>query len=440
MIGSSVTANVMLGTALLGATAGVIGSFAVLRRRALVGDMLSHAALPGICLAFLLIQSRNFFGLSLGALATGLLGIALVTLLVRWTRTKEDAAIGIVLSTFFGAGIVLLTVIQKSQTGGNKAGLDRYLLGEVAGISRQDIQIIAAAAVGCLIVVTLLYKEFQLLSFDQDFSAAQGWPTFALDLVMMGTLAIVTIVGLPICGVILMAAMIILPGAAARFWTNRLGTMLWIAAASGALAGVVGTFFASPLPSRWLQTPLLGSGLLPPGPLVVLSAAAIFIFSMLFAPRHGVIAHAIGEWRLQRRIVREHLLRALYELSEPHLPQLPWVNDSELVAARGWSNWLVEWWLRRLERAELVERSRQSVRLTPSGLVAAAEVTRTHRMWELYLVESAGIAPDHVDRDADDVEHMLPAPLVRELEQRLAASGRMPVVPEMMPDSPHEVR
>jgi manganese/zinc/iron transport system permease protein len=423
----------------LGATAGVIGSFAVLRRRALVGDMLSHAALPGICLAFLVMGSRNFLGLSLGALASGLVGIGVVSLVCRWTRTKEDAAIGIVLSTFFGVGIVLLSTIQKLESGGNKAGLDRYLLGEVAGMSRQDIQMVTAMALLCLIVVTGFYKEFQLLSFDHDFSAAQGWPTLALDLVMMGTLAIVTIVGLPICGVILMAALVILPGAAARFWTNRLGRLLAIAGAIGAAAGVVGTFIASPLPQTWLGIEWLGRGQLPPGPLIVLAAATIFLVSLLFAPQYGVIAHAISEWRLQRRIVREHLLRALYELSEPRLPERPWLNATELVAIRGWSGWLVEWWLRRLSAAGLVDRQEESVRLTPSGLAAAADVTKTHRLWELYLVESAGIAPDHVDRDADDVEHMLPAPLIHELEQRLVASERMPKVPQSIPESPHDV-
>ena len=194
----------------------------MLRRRALVGDMLSHAALPGICIAFLIMGKRNLIGLSLGALATGLLGIGLVTLIRRWTRTKEDAAIGIVLSTFFGAGIVLLSIIQQ-QPSGNQAGLNSYLFGETAGITRHDIRLIAAVACICLVIVALLYKEFELLSFDPDFATAQGWPTLALDLLMMGTLAVVTIVGLPLCGVILMAALIILPGAAARFWTNRSG-------------------------------------------------------------------------------------------------------------------------------------------------------------------------------------------------------------------------
>jgi manganese/zinc/iron transport system permease protein len=438
MIGGSITTNIMVGTALLGATAGVIGTFAVLRRRALVGDMLSHAALPGICLAFLVTQNRSLFALSIGALTTGLLGIALVAVITRWTRTKEDAAIGIVLSTFFGAGVVLLSWIQQLPSG-NQAGLSTYLFGETAGILRRDIQIIAVVAVFCLLVVMLLFKEFEMLSFDTDFATSQGWPTLSLDLLMMGTLTVVTIVGLPICGVILMAALIILPGAAARFWSNRLGPLLMIAAAFGAAAGVIGTFLASPLPERWFGTQLLDTTTLPPGPLIVLSASTIFLFSLMFAPRRGVLAENFAEIRLRIRIGREHMLRALYELSEPHLPERPAIAQKQLLAQRHWSKWLMHWWLGRLRWQGLIENDGEAVRLTPAGLAAAAQITRTHRLWELFLVESAGIASDHVDRDADDVEHMLPAPLIQELESRLAASGRMPVVPQMVPDSPHEI-
>lgn len=435
----SITFSVMLGTALLGATAGVIGTFAVLRRRALVGDMLSHAALPGICIAFLIMGHRDLVGLSVGALATGLLGIGIVTLICRWTRTKEDAAIGIVLSTFFGAGIVLLSIIQQ-RASGSQAGLNTYLFGETAGITRHDIRLIGIVAVGCLAIVMLLFKEFELLSFDQDFARAQGWPTLALDLLMMATLAVVTIVGLPLCGVILMAALIILPSAAARFWTNRLSRLLILAALFGGAAGTIGTFLASPLPKRWFGHAWFDAGASPPGPLIVLSATFLFLVSLLMAPEHGLLARAAAELRLRIRIVREHVLRALYELSESRLPERPYIEQSRLESRRAVSPWVVRWSLGRLAAQRLIERDNGRVCLTPTGLMAAADVTRTHRLWELFLVESAGIASDHVDRDADDVEHMLPKSLVHELENRLSAAGRLPVVPSLVPDSPHELR
>jgi manganese/zinc/iron transport system permease protein len=285
----------------------------------------------------------------------------------------------------------------------------------------------------------LLYKEFELLSFDQDFATAQGWPTLALDLLMMGTLAVVTIVGLPLCGVILMAALIILPSAAARFWTNRLGRLLVMAAIVGAAAGVIGTFLASPLPQRWFGTTWLSTARVPPGPLIVLSASGIFVFSLLFAPERGVVARVVAELRLRLRIVREHLLRGLYELNEPQLPAISPTTEQQLISQRAWNEPLLRWMLRRLESQHLIRRQNGSVEMTPAGLAAAAEVTRTHRLWEMFLVESAGIASDHVDRDADDVEHMLPKQLIRELEERLAAAGRLPVVPQDVPVSLHEL-
>jgi manganese/zinc/iron transport system permease protein len=180
---------------------------------------------------------------------------------------------------------------------------------------------------------------------------------------------------------------------------------------------------------------LLDNTKYPPGPLIVLSAAAFFLFSMLFAPQRGILASAVAELRLRARIARDHLLRALYELSEPHLPERPRVAESRLLAQRSWGRLAVDWWLRWLQARGLIERQADSVRLTPAGLAAAAEITRTHRLWEMFLVESAGIAADHVDRDADTVEHILPKYLIRELEERLAATGRLPAVPQ----SPHDL-
>ncbi len=243
---TSIVWKVTLGASLLGAAAGFVGTFAVLRRRALVGDMLSHAALPGIAAVFMIWQTRDVLPLSLGALATGLLGVACVAGIAKYTRTSPDAALGIVLSTFFGLGIVLLTILQANPAG-NKAGLDSYLFGEIASLRSGDIKVISITAGAMLLFVLGLYKELKLLSFDTEYAAAQGWPTFWLDLAIMAAVAVVTVVGLPICGVVLMAAMLITPAAAARYWTNRLGVLLAIAAGVGALAGFGGCMLAAPV-------------------------------------------------------------------------------------------------------------------------------------------------------------------------------------------------
>lgn len=423
ILGLSLTDKVMIGTALLGGMSGVVGSFAVLRGRSLVGDMLAHAALPGVCLAFLVMQTRSLLGLSLGALVSGLLAIAAVTFIVRWTRTKEDAAIGIVLSTFFGLGVVVLSVIQRSGGGGSKSGLDSYLFGEPGNMLTGDLVLLAGVGVVVLVTVGLLFKEFEIVCFDSEFAQSQGWPTLRLDLLMMASLAVVTIVGLPIVGVILMTAMIILPAATARFWTNRLHHMLWLAGLFGVGAGLLGT--------------RIGHGL-PAGAKIVLTAAAFFVVSLLFAPQRGIVARLLSEYRLRQRIAKEHLLRSLYELSEDRLPQLPAI---EVKAIRDYRHW---WSLDRLlreaaERGE-VHRKTESIELTALGLRRAAKLTKAHRLWEMYMMRHVGIASDHVDRGADDVEHLLPEGLLIELEQQLASEGRLPVVIEDVPISPHDLK
>ena len=422
MVGLSLTEKVMIGTALLGGMSGVVGSFAVLRGRSLVGDMLAHAALPGVCLAFLIIGTKSLLGLSLGAMVSGLLAIAAVTLIVRWTRTKEDAAIGIVLSTFFGAGVVFLSRVQQSGGGGSKSGLDSYLFGEPGNMLTGDLVLLSVVTLLVLLTVGLLFKEFKIVCFDTEFAQSQGWPTLRLDLLMMASLAVVTIVGLPIVGVILMTAMIILPAASARLWTNRLHVMLLIAAGFGCAAGLFGTS--------------IGQGL-PAGAVIVLTAASFFVLSLLFAPQRGVVARLLAEYRFRRRIEREHLLRSLYELSEAELPRLATLDLKTINENRYWRS--LENLLQQAVEAGEVQRSGSTAQLTALGLRRAAKLTKAHRLWEMYMMQHVGIASDHVDRDADDVEHLLPEGLLVELERKLADEGRLPDVHVEVPDSPHQL-
>ena len=283
------TRVVLLGVTLLGACAGVIGCFAVLRRRALVGDALSHSTLPGVAAAFLLAGGKHFSLMLLGAFVSGLLAIGALALLRRWTRIKEDAGIAIVLSTFFGAGVVLASVIQQSQESG-QSGWDAFIFGKSAGIVWDDVQLIAILVAVTLVIVALCYKEFLLITFDPEFAKVQGWPARQLDFALMLLLLVAVVVGLPAVGVLLMAAMLIIPAAAARLWTQRLAAMLFLSAGIGVLAGVVGTFL-----SDRASVPL--------GPSIIFVAAFLFAFSLLLAPRRGLIARWIA-----RRRDREALL------------------------------------------------------------------------------------------------------------------------------------
>jgi manganese/zinc/iron transport system permease protein len=268
--------NVALGSAVLGIVGGVLGTFAVLRRQGLVGDALAHAALPGICLAFMLSGSRAPAVLMLGAAISGWLGTLLILRIVRDTRLSEDTALGIVLTVFFGLGIVLLTQIQQSNNA-NQAGLDRYLFGQAATLVEEDVRTMAVVGAAALLVVALLFKELKLLSFDIEFAATLGFPTQRLNVLLTSSIVVAVVIGLQTVGVVLMAAMLVAPAVAARQWTNRLGMMVLLSGAFGAVAGVSGALIS------------VTARRIPTGPMIVLCATAIVVVSLVIAPERGIV-------------------------------------------------------------------------------------------------------------------------------------------------------
>ncbi len=407
------TLLVLLGTSLLGAASGIIGSYAVLRRRSLVGDAVAHAALPGVAAAFLVLRERDFAWLLAGALASGLLGSTCVSWLQRHTRIKADAAIGIVLSVFYGAGIALSGIAQNDPTG-RQAGLDSFLLGKTAGMVSQDLVFIALVGANIVAITLLLYKEFKLLSFDAAFASVQGFPVLALDALMMALLVAAVVIGLPAVGVVLMASLIILPGVSARFWTERLGHMLILAGIFGLVTGAAGTAASA----HWSEFPA--------GAMIVLTGGAIFSVSMLVAPRRGVISRAISFASMRSRVARQNLLRTLYELSGPNPVALPAIPLDRVLTARSWSERHVHHEIAIAIRRRQVELSDGSVRLTPSGLADAAAVAKSRRLWELFLTRYADVAGDYADRDTTQLEQALPPSLVEELESMLRREGRWP--------------
>ncbi|MBX3356943.1 MAG: metal ABC transporter permease [Phycisphaeraceae bacterium] len=427
------TRTVLAGTALLGLASGVVGSLAVLRRRALVGDAMAHAALPGVCLAFFVVGDRNFSAFLLGALIIGVVAAWTISAVKRFTRVKEDAAIAMAIGGFFGLGIVLSVVIQH-RPAGNRAGLDSFIFGKAATMLRSDALVIAAVAAAVIGVAALLWKEFKLLCFDQDFAVSQGWPAARLDLLLMALVCVCTVAGLPAVGVVLMVALLVIPPVTARCWTDRFGPMLVLAGAIGAGAGALGTALSAVLPA---PREALSRGW-PTGPMIVLTAAAAFAFSLAAAPRRGLVASLVRQVRLRRRVELDHLLRTVYEWSEPREIPAPWNADDLRVDARGGRR-AFKHALRLATRRGFAQRAPGGWNLTPEGAVAAARAVRTHRLWELFMVEHAHIAPDHVDSDADRIEHFLPPELISRLESRLAAEGRLPGSRGEVPLSVHPI-
>ncbi|WP_136066345.1 metal ABC transporter permease [Modicisalibacter radicis] len=297
--------NVVAGAALLGLISGVLGSFAVLRKQSLLGDTLSHAALPGICLGFIISGGRHFGSLLAGALVSGALAALTMLLLTRNSRLKTDAALGITLSTFFALGVVLLTYIQGT---GNAAqgGLDSFLFGQAAATLRSDLWVMAGITAVALALVGALWKEFKLIAFDPGYAASLGLPVAWLEALLTVMIALAVVVGLQMVGVVLMAAMVIAPAVAARQWCNRLETMVALAAAIG-IGGGIGGALLSAL-ARGLAT----------GPLIILSVSVVVLVSLLFAPGRGFVWELIRLWRGRRRLRYQQVLTTLYRLAVHH--------------------------------------------------------------------------------------------------------------------------
>jgi manganese/zinc/iron transport system permease protein len=429
------TRLVVLSTLILGLASGLTGSFLLLRKRSLMGDALSHACLPGIGLVFMLMvaaggSGKSLPGLLLGATLTGIAGVGLVLLIRNTTRVKDDAAMGIVLSVFFGLGVAVLGMVQ-TMPGASAAGLESFIYGKTASMVLQDFVLISAVAVLAVLLSYLLLKEFTLLCFDEGFATAQGWPVHLLDVTLLALVTAVTVVGLQAVGLILIIAFLITPAAAARFWTNDLKGMLLLAGLVGAVSGWLGSSMSALLPR------------LPAGAVIVLVAAAIFVFSMVFGTARGILLRYLAHRRLQRKVGRQHLLRAVYELLESgssaegrqETGNRP-VLFEDLSAKRSWSVPHLRRLLVRARREDHLETfDGERLQLSESGFGEAARITRNHRLWEMYLITHAEVAPQHVDRDADAVEHVLGPELVHKLEKELARRGR----PLAVPASPHVI-
>jgi manganese/zinc/iron transport system permease protein len=331
--------NAAMGAALLGLTGGVLGCFALLRRQSLLGDALSHAALPGICLGFLFVGSRQLLPLLAGALLSGVLAALVLLLLTRRSRLKEDAGLGIVLSVFFAIGTVLLTYIQ-GQGGAGQAGLETFLFGQAAAILPSDLVVMAVLSLIALGYIVLFWKETKLLTFDPHYARSLGLPTAALEIALTVLIATAIVIGLQLVGVVLMSAMLITPAAAARQWTTRLETMVVLAALFGVVSGVTGAILSAT--ARGLST----------GPVIVLAASALVLVSLLFAPERGLVWAAVRERQNRRNLRGRRVLAGLYGLARAH-------GDPEYRSEIGMVNALhgtdTRATLRRLEGEGLVE-------------------------------------------------------------------------------------
>ena len=408
--------NAVLGAVFMGISCGLFGGYVVARRMSLFGDTLSHAVLPGVALGFLWSRSKDPLVILIGATIAGLLGTVVVAWIRKTTRVKEDSALGLVLSGFYALGICLLTVIQKMDFG-NQAGIDKFLFGQAAALSPEDVKLMGMVAIGALALVILFRKELLVTSFDEGFARSVGVPVeFMRYLLLLGlTFAVVT--SLQAVGVVLVSALLITPAASAYLLTDRMNTLLILSVLFGILAGLLGAFGS-----------FLGSNF-PTGPFIVLACSLIFGAAFLFGTRHGLTAQWLRRRDRVRQVRLENTMKAAYQVLEQGEFTKQSVTIGELAARR---------------RVNVVEASREAaglvafryatlaspddsprlsqnecLTLTPAGWERACQIVRNHRLWELYLTNEARYAADHVHDDAEKIEHVLGEEVVRQLERIL---------------------
>ena len=398
------TLVVLAGCALLGLAAGTVGAFALLRGRALVADAVGHAALPGVVLAALIVATlghdpRALPPLLAGAAVAGVLGVLAVQALARTRRIREDAAIAIVLSAFYAAGVALLSYVQTLPAAA-QAGLTKFILGQAAAMRAEDAFWAGAVAALALLVCLLLFQRLRAACFDPDFARVLGMSTARTDLSLLGLIVTVTVAGLQAVGLVLIVALLVLPAATARLLTFRLPRLLLISALVGAVCGAAG--------------------------------AGCFTLALLFSPDRGLVAEAIRTARRRLSTTQDHFLRAAWEAQEaagagPGTAGDRWTPISALAAARGWPEgraWRLARWL---AFRDLVALSDRQVHLTPKGAAAARRAVRAHRAVEHHLLALGAADTAGADRLADLVEHGLTP----------EAAARLLPEPSALPSSPH---
>lgn len=414
---SPVAGRIILVGALTNVACALIGCYLVLRRMSLMGDAIAHAVLPGLVLAFVLSGSLNIVPLFIGAAAIGLLTTFLTQTLHQFGRVPTDASMGVVFTSLFALGVVLL---KRYVTGIHfdvscvwegmlsKAALDTF---EFAGWQLPtQLKTILPVVLFNVAIISLLWKELKISSFDAELSTSMGFSATAMHYLVMAVVAVTTVASFEAVGSILVVAMLIVPPATAQLLCDRLGRMITLACVFAILSAVFGYWCAV----RWNVEPA--------GAMAVV-AGGMYGLTVLFAPQYGILSALIRNLQTTLRILREDLLLMLYRVDE--IDATKHLRPAEAVAAVG-GGWLARWALAMLRRRGRVETLDGFLQMTTDGRWRAARLVRGHRLWEAYLVKHLGLPPDHVHAPADRVEHFIQQPLREHLQKAVDDPARDP--------------
>ena len=391
--------KVIMGIAIIGSVSGVVGTFSFLRKKTLIADAISHSVLPGICLGFMFAGTKDPIVLLTGALVIGWISVWLIDYLSSTTKLSADTAIALVSTLFFAIGSVLLSVISKSQNA-EQTGLKNFLFGKAATMTTFDIQVFTVFSIAIFVVVILFFKPFQLVCFNHEFAKSIGVKVKRMEF-LLSTLTVMTVaIGIQAVGVVLMSALLIAPAASARYWTNRLLIMIFLAALFGTFSSVIGVMLSTMKNN------------MPTGPWIVFSLFTFTLFTLLFAPHKGWFSIKRRNLSNHKKITEENLLKTFYQLKEEGNTAVSFRDFLEKRAVDTHS--LVRDVRRMVKHGFLFEKDK-TFSLTESGNKEAARVLRSHRLWELYLTKRMNFKNDHIHGTAETIEHLI----TPEIEQLL---------------------
>lgn len=387
----------LIASVMVGIINGALGCFIILRRMAFIGDALSHAVLPGVVIAFM-VAGKGHLALFLGAVFAGITTALLIGFVNRNSRIKEDSAIGVVFIGMFALGVLLISRLRAVHL-----DLQHFLFGDPLGVSPGDLYLTGFIGLIILSSIVLFYKQLLLSSFDPIMAQAVGMKTGLIHYFLMGILSMTIVASLQAVGIILVVAMLITPGATAYLLTDRLPRMIVLAAAIGALAALTGLYI-----SYWMNYSS--------GAAMVIVVTIFFLLTLVFSPRQGILMKAVQRRRLQDRHLRDDIMKTVYHCET----EMKESRVRDIAAHIGVPERAIKKTVRTLIRQNLLrDTGSDMMMLTDEGKKQALKLIRSHRLWETYLTEKAGMSWEHVDGEAERLEHSLPDELVDEIDERL---------------------
>lgn len=408
-----------IGCVLVSIATAMIGVFSYLRKESLLGDVVSHSVLPGVVLAYIIFLSKNLLILIAGATLAGWFSIFYMNYTRNKTKLKSDTALAVTLTTFFGLGMLLMSIIQQSGSG-SQSGLDDFIFGNAAAIQSSDVWLISGVFVFVMGSMVVFFKGFRLICFDKDFAISKGLGVRLIEFSLSTLTTMVIASGIQTVGAILISALLIIPAAVASFWSYRLISVVLIAGGAGAIAGLSGVFVS------------YASSSMPTGPWIVMILGVLMVISILFSPLKGIL---VKQWKVRKnkeKILMDNVLKALYKAyerasssdkkSEPIYQTVEQIRKNRAFGKNALRKGLYQ-----LVRKDwVIRKSNHGYALSEMGYQQARAIVRRHRLWELYLTKKMNLKADHVHPNAEAMEHIITPEIEEELLKELGSPSHDP--------------